>query len=839
MDIGYYKQNEPYFGEWYITRLLGKGGYGKVFEIERKDPFSKTTYKAAMKIITVPANTQELNAARLNGMDDVSLTSYFHSMVERFVNEFDLMYKLKGNSNIVGYEDHRVVKHADGIGWDIQIKMELLTPVTEFFSNQDNSNRNNIIKLGMDMCRALEVCQSHKIIHRDIKPSNIFVSDNGDFKLGDFGVSRIKETTGTNLTKTGTIGYMAPEVYLGKTYDFSADIYSLGIVMYRLLNNNRLPFFPPISQPITVDDEEFALKSRIRGDKMSAPANADDEITKIILKACAFEPENRYSSPSEMLAELEVLANLDNNKPERFSAKVNRIKDSKINSNPEITDFVSSTCDKLENFDFETTYMKPEVYSETLQPHYDSNATTKDIPGRSLPEPDRTQTGKKKNVIIACVICAAIILAAIIGLLVYNSTSLKNKFPEKETEIKGTTSESIQTIIKEDVLRAYAKKLNDYCSSDTIIYSAFLFENSNGLPVLAFCDLYEYDAWPTPDHIYQFINGEVVDLSTTTDTGSAMRQDVYFVDGNQTIVFREVGNSGGSFGSGMQTIYKVDKDINGYSAFNTDYEYNGNIINKGYPTSEELKEMQNDIFKDMDDVLHEHLGVAFELVSYQENMITENAADYLERVLGVKISAQNYTATEENTVTISTAQSTTFTTETQSATEQVTTTTVVTPEYTVGKVVDGVYVNEWADFTIYIPDNFTYEIPKKTWLSADDVDEALIITGTDDVNTLEVKYRYDSEALKYNQKEMLEIEIEGTRKIIANEKATIIDETVGECCFGTTRYETYFVQCEHPNGTNVYMSLYIAKIDNKFSYILITGTTEESVEYMESLIKSY
>ena len=76
-----------------------------------------------------------------------------------------------------------------------------------------------VIKLGMDLSKALEYCRKLKIIHRDIKPENIFVSRFGDFKLGDFGIARELERTMSGFSKKGTYSYMAPEMYKGEKYD--------------------------------------------------------------------------------------------------------------------------------------------------------------------------------------------------------------------------------------------------------------------------------------------------------------------------------------------------------------------------------------------------------------------------------------------------------------------------------------------------------------------------------------------------------------------------------------------------------------------------------------------
>ena len=305
MDINYYKQYEPIFGVWHITRLIGEGSFGKVFEMERED-FGQV-YKAALKAITIPASQNEVRSVRSEGMDEESVRATFHSKVQELVKEFALMSKLKGNSNVVSYENHQVIEHKDNIGWDILIQMELLTPLDEYIQKKKALPRQEIIKLGIDLCKALELCQKHNIIHRDIKPENTFISENGDFKLGDFGVARTIEKTTGGLSKQGSYPYMAPEIYNGKPYGSTVDIYSLGLILYRLLNGNRLPFLPAAPAPITYADRENAMAKRFNGAPLPIPSHADGRLGEIVLKACAFEPKDRYSSPGQMRQELEAI----------------------------------------------------------------------------------------------------------------------------------------------------------------------------------------------------------------------------------------------------------------------------------------------------------------------------------------------------------------------------------------------------------------------------------------------------------------------------------------------------------------------------------------------------
>ena len=289
---------------WKIIRLLGEGSYGKVFEIERSE-FGQT-YRAALKVITVPQSSAEVRSVISEGMSVSQAEAYFHGIVEELMHEFSIMFKLKGTANVVSCEDLRVLEHPDGIGWDILIRMELLHPLLPYVYEHPMARR-DIIRLGIDICKALELCQRYNIIHRDIKPENIFISDNGDYKLGDFGIARTIERTSSGLSKKGTYSYMAPEVYAGKEYGFSVDTYSLGLVLYRMLNKNRGPFLPQPPEAITFSSREQALGRRISGEALPRPFYGEGRLGEIVLKACAFDPKDRYSSPQQLRQELEAI----------------------------------------------------------------------------------------------------------------------------------------------------------------------------------------------------------------------------------------------------------------------------------------------------------------------------------------------------------------------------------------------------------------------------------------------------------------------------------------------------------------------------------------------------
>ena len=304
MEHEAYRPGAQVLGDWNIVSCLGAGSYGKVFEIERSE-FGQT-YRAALKVITVPQSSAEVRSVISEGMSVSQAEAYFHGIVEELMHEFSIMFKLKGTANVVSCEDLRVLEHPDGIGWDILIRMELLHPLLPYVYQHPMARR-DIIRLGIDICKALELCQRYNIIHRDIKPENIFISDNGDYKLGDFGIARTIERTTSGLSKKGTYSYMAPEVYIGKKYGFSVDTYSLGLVLYRMLNKNRGPFLPQPPEAITFSSREQALARRMSGEPLPRPFYGEGRLGEIVLKACAFDPKDRYSSPQQLRQELEAI----------------------------------------------------------------------------------------------------------------------------------------------------------------------------------------------------------------------------------------------------------------------------------------------------------------------------------------------------------------------------------------------------------------------------------------------------------------------------------------------------------------------------------------------------
>lgn len=300
---------------WEVVEEIGSGSYGNVYKI-RRTLVNMVEY-AALKIITIPKSAAEIDDLIDEGYERSSVTEHYKKQKDDIVREYELMASLKGCPNIVHAEDISIVQQSNDVGWDIYIKMELLTPLKKAARNMQESD---IIKMGMDICNALMICKKNNVIHRDIKPANLFVSDTGVYKLGDFGVAKTAAKTQRG-TYAGTEQFMAPEVSAGKEYGTSVDIYSLGLVMYWLLNNRRFPFVPQGIVPVS--EEELAKKRRLSGEALPDPVSGSRELKNIVLKACAFEPRARYESAEAMYYALAGLSGMAS-APRTESVKVDQ-----------------------------------------------------------------------------------------------------------------------------------------------------------------------------------------------------------------------------------------------------------------------------------------------------------------------------------------------------------------------------------------------------------------------------------------------------------------------------------------------------------------------------------
>ncbi|KAG2435017.1 hypothetical protein HYH02_012014 [Chlamydomonas schloesseri] len=257
----------PKFPNFKVHKLLGKGSYGKVYKVERES--DKQLY--ALKEADLGSMSQ---AERADAVNEVRLlVSIGHHNVIRYHEAFLLGNKLCTVMEYAPFGDLR---------YYISKGAKLRTPFPE----------EAVWRIFLQLCKGLQALHSQNIIHRDIKPANIFLCANDLLKIGDLGIAKALTSMNFARTQIGTPCYMAPEVWSGRPYSYSSDIWSLGAVLYEMMT-----FRTPMEGRTMAD-----LRNRIIGGRYTPipPGRYSPELTGICHSLLATDPAKR-PSPSSIL----------------------------------------------------------------------------------------------------------------------------------------------------------------------------------------------------------------------------------------------------------------------------------------------------------------------------------------------------------------------------------------------------------------------------------------------------------------------------------------------------------------------------------------------------------
>ena len=156
------------------------------------------------------------------------------------------------------------------------------------------------LNLGLDILNSLINCRDKGIYHLDIQPKNIYFDKFGRAVLGDFGNAVFESELENLKPKRGTVAFMAPEVYHKGIYGQASEIYSLGIVLYSLLNEALLPF-------TRENAPEVSIKMRLNGETLPQPYNCDDKLWNCINRMCAYNVDERYATYEDALLEIKKI----------------------------------------------------------------------------------------------------------------------------------------------------------------------------------------------------------------------------------------------------------------------------------------------------------------------------------------------------------------------------------------------------------------------------------------------------------------------------------------------------------------------------------------------------
>lgn len=315
---------EPLWGTWTVDKLLGAGSFGKVWQVSSTDETG--THYAAVKEVVIPFVNGDLSTAASEGLDIPGAKKYFEALLTETLKEVELMQELAVCRTVVHIDDYQVreLDREGEFGWVILIRMERLVPFKTRLLEQ-GITVSEVARLGIDISHALTACEEHGIVHRDIKPDNLFYCpEDGSFRLGDFGIAHYLARPTEGKGRAGTLTHMPPEVYQGAPFTTGADLYALGMILYRLLNDNRVPRLPPFPEPFTPVERDRALVQRLKGAEVEEPSivryaaaegaphfglgarfdesgrTAAAALGKIAQKAISADPSARFASALEL-----------------------------------------------------------------------------------------------------------------------------------------------------------------------------------------------------------------------------------------------------------------------------------------------------------------------------------------------------------------------------------------------------------------------------------------------------------------------------------------------------------------------------------------------------------
>ncbi|MDD6400399.1 MAG: protein kinase [Lachnospiraceae bacterium] len=356
-------------------QLLGRGGFSSVYAMVQKSNHSK---HYVIKVIGLERHV-------MTSEQFWDTTRYQKILAEkckyvcRILDAKELVVNLDINGQILETTEN-ITEESESEGVHLQlILMELVDEiiVKDKYKNASIINDNlkseeGVIQFALQIGQALQMAHQNNILHRDIKLENIFY-DKYDkcFKLGDFGIAKYSEG-GSAETVVYTDGYGAPEIErrLSKNYNVTADIYSFGITLYLLLNDLCFPFSNGYYSEKVQYSDELAFP---------APKKASVGMNRIIRKMCAYNPEDRYQSMTEVIMDLVALMQADNNSSdielEYFDIETETYRDSTKESKnntwrnlaDDISgDLVSNRCDLYEDTSYKDASHKNDSGLENM-----------------------------------------------------------------------------------------------------------------------------------------------------------------------------------------------------------------------------------------------------------------------------------------------------------------------------------------------------------------------------------------------------------------------------------------------------------------------------------------
>ncbi len=247
---------------------------------------NETGDRYIVKVISVPAVPSQLDALLLTGAyaDKTAALAYFKELADGVISEVDTLEKLAELEGFIAYTACQIEPMESGDGYDIYLLGTYKRTLQKHFKRHSFTHL-DALNLGLDLCAALSVCRRLGYLYVDLKPSNVFVTDQRLFRIGDLGFVRLDSLKYASVPEKYISVYTPPEIRDAfSALNSTMDVYAAGLILYQTYNNGELPFSDEI----------------MPGDQLPSPLYADYEMSEIILKACAPNPEDRWQDPTQM-----------------------------------------------------------------------------------------------------------------------------------------------------------------------------------------------------------------------------------------------------------------------------------------------------------------------------------------------------------------------------------------------------------------------------------------------------------------------------------------------------------------------------------------------------------
>jgi len=248
-----------------------------------------------VKKISLPASQLQASALLMTGVcqDAQSVDTYYKQLAQGICEEAKILDQLSGQRGFVPYQSHQLVPMESGIGYEIHL-LSRCRQSLQRRCRRGPLTHQAAMNLAIDLCAALALSREAGWLYVDLKPENIFLLGDQEYRIGDLGFLPMDALPYTSLPDRYRSLYTAPEVTDAySSLNATLDTYALGLVLYQIYNEGRLPFSD-------AQDRALWLEKLAAGEPIAPPSGAEPEMAAILCRACAYSPADRWQSPAEL-----------------------------------------------------------------------------------------------------------------------------------------------------------------------------------------------------------------------------------------------------------------------------------------------------------------------------------------------------------------------------------------------------------------------------------------------------------------------------------------------------------------------------------------------------------